>query len=194
MGQERQTREELRAAAGDPDALAAVLDPLAADAAAGSAAALELVLWAVDELGLAQPPIRSLLVNRADIEDVSQDVLIAVAETIGRFRGGSRFRTWLNQVARFKAIAHLRRKRDEAHLDDAEPSDTVRISSVLAEKRTLHDVMEDLPSYYYEAVVLRDVHQLPYDEIGRKLEITPASVRSRVARGRALVAARLAER
>lgn len=188
------THDALRAAARDPDQLAKLLDPLAAEAAAGERAALETLIWAIDELGLAQPAIRSLLVNRSDIEDVSQDVLIAVAETIGAFRGDARFRTWLNRVARFKAIDHLRRKRDEARLDDVELSDAVRISSQLASRATLHDVLTDLPAHYSQALVLRDVQQLPYDEVARRLAIGTASARSRVARGRALAAARLAGR
>jgi RNA polymerase sigma-70 factor (ECF subfamily) len=142
--------------------------------------------------------VRALVVNRADVEDVLQDVLVAVAETIGGFRGEARFRTWLNQVARFKAIAHLRRKRDEARLDDPDgapgPGDAARISSILAERATLHGVLDGLPGHYREALVLRDVHQLSYEQITEQLGVALNTVRSRVARGRALVAAGLVER
>jgi RNA polymerase sigma-70 factor (ECF subfamily) len=190
------SRETLRAAAGSNDDLADLLDPLATTAATGDRDALELLVWAVDELELAEPPLRGLLVNRSDLEDVSQDVLIAVAETIGAYRGESRFRTWLNQVARYKAIAHLRRKRDESTLDDAtaeeSPSDAMRISSLLATRQTLHDVLANLPDHYQQAVFLRDVKQLPYEDVAERLGIGEPGARSRVARGRALVAARLA--
>ena len=198
------TTAALRAAAasGDNDRLAVLLDPLAATAGAGDRAALERLLWAVDELGLARPAVRALVVNRADVDDVLQDVLVAVAETIGGFRGEARFRTWLNQVARFKAIAHLRRKRDEARLDDPDggpgpgpgPGDAARISSLLAERATLHGVLDGLPEHYREALVLRDVHQLSYEQITEQLGVGLNTVRSRVARGRALVAAGLVER
>jgi RNA polymerase sigma-70 factor (ECF subfamily) len=201
------TTEALRAAAasGDSERLAALLDPLAATAAAGDRAALERLLWAVDELALARPAVRALVVDRADVDDVLQDVLVAVAETVGGYRGEARFRTWLNQVARFKAIAHLRRKRDEARLDDPDRGggggaaagglgDAARISSILAERATLHGVLDGLPGHYREAVVLRDVHQLSYEQITERLGVGLNTVRSRVARGRALVAAGLAER
>lgn len=191
-------REALReaAAAGDGDRLAALLDPLAARAAAGDRPALEQLLWAVDELALARPAVRALLVDRADVDDVLQDVLVAVAETIGGFRGDARFRTWLNGVARHKAIAHLRRRRDDAHLDDETPGvgDAARISSLLAERATLHDVLDGLPDHYRQALLLRDVHQLSYEQITERLGLGVNTVRSRVARGRALVAAALAER
>jgi len=185
----------VRRAAGDPERLSAVLDPVAAAAAAGSLAHVELLVWAVDELRLADVAVRRLVLDESDAEDVSQDVLIAVAETIGGFRGEARFTTWLSQVARFKAIAHLRRKRDEAPLDDdVEPADAARISSLLADRVVLRQLLEDLPPHYRDAVVLRDVEQLPYEEITRRLDIKENTAKSRVARGRALVAARLVER
>ena len=48
------TERALRAAAGDRDEFAGLLDTLAADAAAGSLEAVELLVWAVDEFGLAR--------------------------------------------------------------------------------------------------------------------------------------------
>lgn len=41
----------------------------------------------------------------ADVDDVCQDVLVAVAENVGSYRGEARFTTWLSQVARYKAVA-----------------------------------------------------------------------------------------
>jgi RNA polymerase sigma-70 factor, ECF subfamily len=188
------TQAALKRAAKDPRQLAALLDPLAAEAAAGSLQQLDMLLWAVDELRLADYTIRRLVLDESDAEDVLQDVLVAVAETIGGFRGEARFTTWLNQVARFKAIAHLRRKRDEQRLDDVEPTDAARVSSMIANRVSLQRLLEDLPEHYRQAVVLRDIQQQPYDEITRRLGINDNTARSRVARGRALVAARLIER
>lgn len=188
------TKEALRRAAGDRDQLSALLDPVAAEAAAGSPPHVEMVVWAIDELELVAPVIRRLVLDESDAEDVAQDVLIAVAETIGSFRGDARFTTWLHQVARFKAIGHLRRQRDEARLDDLEPTDAARISSMLASRVVLQELIDGLPESYRSAIVLRDVDQLPYDEITRRLGINVNTAKSRVARGRALVAARLVER
>jgi RNA polymerase sigma-70 factor, ECF subfamily len=187
------TRDALRAA-GDREELSGLLDAVAADAAAGSLAAVELLVWAVDELALAHPTIRRLVLDESDVDDVAQDVLVAVAETIRSFRGEARFTTWLHQVARFKSIAQLRRKRDESRLDDLEPTDAARISSMLASRVVLQQLLDGLPDHYRGAVVLRDVEQLPYDEITRRLGINLNTAKSRVARGRALVAARLVER
>lgn len=187
------TRNGLRAAAGDPEILPGVLDEIARQAADGSLPAIELLVWAVDELGLARRAIERLVLDERDVEDVSQEVLVAVAETIGGFRGEARFTTWLHQVARFKSIAHLRRKRDEARMDGHEPTTVERISSQLASRVVLRDQLGELPTHYRDAVVLRDVEQLPYDEIAHRLAVNLNTAKSRVARGRALVAARLVD-
>jgi RNA polymerase sigma factor (sigma-70 family) len=187
------TREALRAAAADRQHLSDLLDAVAAAAAAGSQDAIELLVWAVDELALARPAIRRVVINETDVEDVAQDALIAVAVGIGTFRGDARFTTWLTKIARFKAIDHLRRKRDEAHLDETEPGDAVRISSMLASRTDLQEVLAALPDLYRHAIVLRDVRQLSYNEVARRLEINLNTAKSRVARGRALLAAMLPE-
>lgn len=187
------TRQTLQDAAGDPARLAPQLDSIAADAASGSREALDTLLWAIDELALGRGVVQRLVLNEADVDDVTQDVLIAVAETIGSFRSEARFTTWLHQVARFKAIAHLRRKRDEATLEDdgRAVSDAVRVSSMLAGQARLEELLAALPEHYRAAVALRDVQQLPYQEVAHRLGIEVGTVKSRVARGRALVAAHL---
>ncbi|MEJ7845944.1 MAG: sigma-70 family RNA polymerase sigma factor [Acidimicrobiales bacterium] len=181
--------------ASDADARAALLDPLALAAGAGSVPALTLLLWAVDELGLARPAIRRLLVADAEVDEVAQDVLVAVAETIGGYRAEARFTTWLHQVARFKAIAHLRRKRPTGTLpDDERLGDAARISSIIATRTSVETILRELPEAYRGPVVLRDIEHLPYDELARRLDLNLNTAKARVARGRALVAARLGDR
>lgn len=193
------TADALRAAAGDRARRGELLDRLAADAAAGDRDALETLVWAVDDLGLCRSVIRRLVIDESDVDDVGQDLLVAVAETVGSYRGDAPFTAWLTQVARFKAIAHLRRKREVDTLDDdvmrrVEPSDAARISSMLASRATLQDAFAVLPPHYRDAVVLRDVRQLPYDEVARRLGVNLNTAKSRIVRGRALAAAALARR
>ena len=70
------------------------------------------------------------MLDDADADDVHQEVLIAVAEGIGRFRGEGRFTTWLHPLARNKAVDSLRRRRDASALRDTDA--VTRISSVIA--------------------------------------------------------------
>lgn len=187
------TRQTLAAAAAQPERLSGLLDELAVAAAQGSDDALEELIWAVDKLALGRRAVHRVILNEPDVDDVTQDVLIAVAESIGSFRGEARFTTWLHQVARYKAIAHLRRQRDEAALDEElEVTDSVRISSLLAGRDRVDALLAVLPEHYRAAVALRDLDQLPYEEVAQRLDISLGTVKSRVARGRALVAARLA--
>lgn len=180
----------LRASAGRDE----LLDEIAT-AAARSPVALELLLAAIDELGVARAAIRQLLLDPQAVDDVAQDVLIAVAEKVDTFRGDARFTTWLHQVAKFKAIDHLRRQRDAVSLDDATtapPSDAVRMSSMIANRATIRTAVDELPEHYRVAVVLRDIERLSYDEVAERAGIPLNTAKSRVARGRALLAGKLA--
>ena len=184
----RAWRGRLRAAG--RDGLGDLLNPVALRAAGGDHDALEDLIWAVDELHLARSAVRRLVVQDADAEEVEQDVLVAVAETIRGFRGEARFTTWLHQLARHKAIAQLRRRKDAVTLED-EVGDAARISSIIATRTVLDAAIASLPDLYRDAVVLRDVEQRPYTEVAERLGLNLNTVKARVARGRALAAARL---
>ncbi len=152
--------------------------------------ALEDLLWALDELKLVRRSIRRLVIDEADAEDVEQDVLVAVAESIHTYRGEARFSTWLHQIARHKAIAHLRRRQHTDPLTE-DLGDSARISSIIATRTVLDDAIGGLPAIYRDAVVLRDVERRPYAEVAERLAVNVNTAKTRVARGRALAAARL---
>ncbi len=71
--------------------------------------------------------------------------------------------------------------------------DAVRISSMIASRTVLDDAIGGLPDLYRDAGVLWDVEQLPYAEVAERLELNLNTVKARVARGRALAAAKLRE-
>ncbi|CAN5696412.1 hypothetical protein BH24ACT2_BH24ACT2_01160 [soil metagenome] len=96
----------------DQRSVGVFVDELARRASAGSEPATELLIEVIDGLDLARPGVRRILVDDDEAADALQDVLVAVAETIGSFRSESRFTTWLHQVARNKAVACLRRRGD----------------------------------------------------------------------------------
>ena len=182
-------RDDLAARRGDLARLAEVLDPLAGLAAKGDQTALELVLWAVDALRLARPTIMALVLDESDADDVNQDVLIAVAESIGSYQGKSRFTTWLHPIARHKAVDTLRRRRrsDADTLAD-DVGDVARISSVIATRTVLDQAIASIPDPYRDAVVLRDIEGLTYEQVADRLGVKLNTVRTRIARGRAIAA------
>lgn len=187
----RQRFMEELSSAPDSSARAQLLDPLAA-AAGSSEHALDLLLTAVITQELAAPAIRSLILGRDDVEEVAQDVLIAVSTSIDSFRGEARFTTWLSSLARNTAIAHLRRKRDAVSLDEAPPvSAGARLSSMIATRAALRSAVNALDPTYRDPLVLRDVEHLPYQTIADRLDLTLAATKSRIFRARALLAGRL---
>jgi RNA polymerase sigma-70 factor (ECF subfamily) len=191
---DRRARDAVLTVILDPERRGGTLDAVARAAAGGSELALEMLLAAIDESGIARSAIRKLVLDPPTIDDIHQDVLIVVAEKIGTFRGESRFTTWLYRVARFKAIDHLRRQRDSVALSEDGlqfPTDAIRLSSLIANRATIRGAVDELPDHYRDAVVLRDIECLPYEEIATRAGIPLNTAKTRVARGRALVAAKI---
>ena len=165
---------------------------LAKGAQGGDVHALDLLLFAIMRHRLAEPGVRSVVRDSHGVEESVQDTLIAVANSVHTFRGDSKFTTWLYSVSRFKALAYRRRTTDDVELNEDEKiGDAHRISSIIASRAAVGQELEQLPDAYREAVWMRDVGGLSYDEISVKLDIKVNTVRSRIARGRALVAAGL---
>lgn len=166
-----------------------LLEHLARRAAAGSTLATELLLERLDESGVVRRFARGALFDDAAIDDVCQETLISVAGSIGGFRGEARVTTWVHRIVRHRVVDHLRRQRATAPLppDDLAPS--ARISSMIATRATVQDALATLPERYRLPVTLRDIEGLPYAEIAERLSRSLGTVKSQVARGRALVAA-----
>lgn len=174
--------------AADSDDRDAVLDLLAVRAAAGSLVALELLAEVVDELGLVFGTVRRLLVDETAVDDVVQDTFVSMATSIGSFRGDSRFATWLHRIARNRVVDHLRRERSTEPLDETDVGEAQRISSIVASRQAAQQLTSRLTDPYREAVVLRDVERLSYAEAAERLGRNINTVKSHVARGRAMLA------
>ncbi|MEE8600277.1 RNA polymerase sigma factor [Euzebya tangerina] len=166
------------------------LNDLAVRARSGDTQALDRLLERIDADGLVRVPVRRIITDRTTVEDVCQDLLIIVAERIDRWDGRSRFTTWLYAVARNRAIDTIRRNRPTEQLPAELPREQQRVSSLIADRLRVDEALADLPDNYRQPVVLRDVDQHDYDEIAAMLDLHPATVRTRVSRGRAMVAAR----
>lgn len=139
--------------------------------------------------------------NDADGADACQEAMIAIVRGLNRFDGRSAFSTWAYRVATNAALDELRRRRrrPDPGLPDTElehdrsgsgsvgsPAETV------AAQVDVSAALAKLPAEYRVAVVLRDLCQLSYEEIGDVLGVPPGTVRSRIARGRAALVPHLA--
>lgn len=165
------------------------LDVLARRAAAGDRDALDALLTAVRPQVLAR--CARVLPYGADAEDACQEVLIAVVRGIGTFRGESRFTTWLYPIVSRTAFAVYRRMRERAAepaAEDLHPVDPRRVSVLAGARVDLVEAMERLRAtapHQAEAVVLRDLMGMTYEEIAARVDVPLGTVKSRVSLGRA---------
>jgi RNA polymerase sigma-70 factor, ECF subfamily len=135
--------------------------------------------------------------NGTEAEDLSQEVFLRVYKTLGSYRsayGG--FATWMTSVTRNLLIDHYRRtKRDRItdSLEDAMPVVENKESAgrrpdqqlLLAELSSqVQTALIKLSPELREAVILRDLQQLEYNEIRQVLDVPEGTVKSRINRGR----------
>jgi RNA polymerase sigma-70 factor (ECF subfamily) len=143
---------------------------------------------------------RRIMGNQADALDATQEALIAVVRGLPRFDGRAAFTTWSYRVATNTCLDELRRRRrrpdpvvpdgDDRSALDADLT-SPSMDDQIVTRMSLDEAMQHLPLEFRAAVVLRDVCTLDYAEIAEVLDIPPGTVRSRIARGRALLAGRI---
>lgn len=133
--------------------------------------------------------------DRQDAEDALQDALTAAWLHLGSFRGEARFDTWLYRIASNAALAVARRRRERAvdpH-DLPEDGDLLRDhADQVADVDRVRRALAALPEQFREAVVLREVADLTYEEIAAHQGVGVQTVKSRLNRARAQLVAALA--
>lgn len=154
----------LRAAGGDPGAFARLL---------------ERHYDTIHRMGL------RLLGERAEAEDLAQDVSVSLASRIRSFRGDARFTTWLYRVvlnaARDRLRAGARRERLEAA--HAERDALVRAGDAqrAAEAEWLREALAGLGPELRETAVLVLEEELSHAEAAEVLDIAEGTVSWRMA-------------
>lgn len=132
-----------------------------------------------------------------EAEDLTQEIFIKVFQTLKTYdQAQGTFSTWLARVARNHLVDHYRRTKkdrvtssleDEQGQVEARPSPGAGpISRVESRERRelLQEGLNKLSPDLREAVILRDLHDLDYDEIARVLGVPQGTVKSRINRGR----------
>ena len=134
-----------------------------------------------------------VLGNPDDAADAAQDALLAMIRKLDGFRGEAAFTTWLYRVAMNVCYDHLRRakRRPVLRRDEDAPAPEPALDDHADAVAGAHDVAAALarvPEDFRVAIVLADVHDLPYDEIAKVLDLPVGTVKSRVHRGRIALA------
>lgn len=191
-----------------PDADAALVQR----AAAGDARAFELL---VIKYQRRVERLIARLVRDADlVPDLAQETFIRAWRALGQFRGDSQFFTWLYRIAvntAKKALQDLKRdplvpmsalhngeEAEEtsaleqeltAHVADTETPDAVLASKEIAQ--AVQAAVEALPTELAQAITLREIDGLSYEEIAQALDCPIGTVRSRIFRAREAISARI---
>jgi RNA polymerase sigma-70 factor (ECF subfamily) len=134
-----------------------------------------------------------MLRDREAALDATQETFIAVFRKADRFAGRSAFSTWLYRVAVNTCYDQARRRRRHAAVPLPESNDPVDVSAddgfTSAELRSdIEAALVALPDEFRAAVVLADVEGLSLQEVADILEVPVGTVKSRVFRGRRLLA------
>lgn len=145
-----------------------------------------------------------MLGDRAEAEDLAQEVFITVFKSIDGFRGDSKLSTWLYRVAtnhcknRIKYLQRRARGKkkefDEIAEHDAIESATMNSSASVPrpdamveayeKERILKEAIAALDDDHKELIVLRDIEQLSYDQIQEITGLPEGTVKSRLHRAR----------
>ena len=143
--------------------------------------------------------------NGEEARDLTQETFLRAFQSIVHFRGESDLRTWIYRIAINQARNRWRwwrrRRRDVTISIDAADANGRPLGLITSLKsvnvpdpeqnaianereRALRKALSSLRRVYREAVVLRDIEGLAYEEIATALDISVGTVKSRLARGR----------
>ena len=135
--------------------------------------------------------------NPADAEEAAQEAFLSAWQGLPFFRGDASFSTWLYRLASNARVDLLRRegRRQSAagpSLNDEEVQlevpDTAPSPQEQAERSELRQQIEAglqaLTPDHRQVLLLREMHQLSYDEISKVLDVDVGTVKSRINRGR----------
>lgn len=148
-----------------------------------------------------------LIRDPAEVEDVTQEAFIKAYRALPAFRGDSAFYTWLYRIgintAKNYLVAAARRAPTSTEMDMEEAEgleqaeqlrDINTPESLLLSKEigaTVNATIDELPEELREAIQLREVEGMSYEDIARIMDCPIGTVRSRIFRAREAIAERL---
>jgi RNA polymerase sigma-70 factor (ECF subfamily) len=148
-----------------------------------------------------------MLGHRDEAEDMAQEVFVQVFKAIGSFRGDAKLSTWIYRIA-VNLCKNRAKYLSRRHDDERTAIDTVTDKAALAHARAMtHGEMQrpdhvvegyqlenivrrcidELEPDFREALILRDVENLSYEEIAEITGLADGTVKSRIHRARCML-------
>jgi RNA polymerase sigma-70 factor (ECF subfamily) len=127
--------------------------------------------------------IYSIIGRQHEAEDLTSETFLRAWNAIGRFEDrGLAIEAWIVKIAHNVAVAHLRRRRESATIDDvvleANPKDgPAVVTEGLAEGAALAEAIRSLPAMQRQVILLRFVEERSYEEVGAIVGRTQGAVR-----------------
>jgi RNA polymerase sigma-70 factor (ECF subfamily) len=136
--------------------------------------------------------------DKQTAEDIVQDTFLRAYRNRESFQAVAKFSTWIYTIAGNLAKSELRRRKRwrflsvgvqnedtgaTFELPDTSATPDANTETMLAESR-IQEAIARLPDRYREAVILRDIEGLDYDEISQIIGCPLGTVKSRINRGR----------
>ncbi|MDR3370549.1 RNA polymerase sigma factor RpoE [Rhodoferax sp.] len=144
------------------------------------------------------------------VEDIAQETFVRAYRALHQFRGDAQFYTWLYRIAvntAKKFLLDLKRdptisdsafaprdEDDETFHHRSEPSTDETPESVLAAKeigQAVSQALADLPEDLRQAITLREMEGLSYEDIAQVMACPIGTVRSRIFRAREVISAKV---
>lgn len=142
----------------------------------------------------------------AESQDIAQEAFIRAYRAIGNFRGDAQFYTWLYRIAVNTAKNHLVASKRRPPSSDVEAEEAEHYAGaqrlhdfdtpeheMLRQEiaREVSETVAQLPEELRQAITLRELEGLSYEEIAEMMDCPIGTVRSRIFRAREAIDARL---
>jgi RNA polymerase sigma-70 factor (ECF subfamily) len=139
--------------------------------------------------------------NQDDVQDLAQEIFIKVWHNAGKFKGKSKFSTWLYRVVVNHCINYRRKnKRKHISLDElsekGKTPESLKVEPDWEQRQKVELVrkaVDELPERQRMALVLAQFEDKSYKEIAEIMKVSVSSVESLIFRARSAVKSKLAK-
>jgi RNA polymerase sigma-70 factor, ECF subfamily len=131
-----------------------------------------------------------MLGNRSDALDATQDAFVSAFRRARSFRGESSFGTWLYRIGinACRDLLRAKARLPEPRADPEPEEPTASVDQEVLDRITVSRALASLPEEYARAVAFHDLGGVPYEEIAETEVVPVGTIKSRISRGRRMLA------